>query len=174
MKIILVLDNVRSAFNVGSVFRTADGLGADVHLIGISPIPGQDKKLDKTSLSAIDSVEWKYFDNAQNWFKYILLTRPQEGRSNKIISFEENIELKAIPFFNMEKELVKDLERIENIYVVFGHEINGVSEFVQNKSDFVMTIPMYGKKNSLNVATCVGIVGYRIREILENKFKSQS
>lgn len=160
--IIFVLDNVRSAFNVGAIFRTADGLGAQIHLIGITPIPGSDKKLDKTSLSSLDYVDWKHFDNDSNWFKYILLTRPKEGK-NLILSIEEGKDLKSVSLFDLKNKLK---ESYENIYLVFGHEINGVSEFIQNKSDFILTIPMNGVKNSLNVSTCAGIVGYRVKELV--------
>lgn len=160
--IIFVLDNVRSSFNVGAVFRTADGLGASINLIGITPIPHSDKKLDKTSLSSLDYVDWKYFDNSESWFKYILLTRSKE-KPNLIISIEEGKDLKTVSLFDLKNKIDKEYE---NIYLVFGHEINGVSEFIQNKSDFILKIPMSGKKNSLNVSTCAGIVGYRMKELI--------
>jgi len=160
-KITIVLDNIRSAFNVGSIFRTADGLGFDIHMIGITPIPGQDKKLDKTSLNSLDFVEWRYFDNEEMWFKYILISK-EKSVKNVIFSVEETKEFKTISLFDLQSINLKDYD---NIYIILGHEINGVSKFLMNKSDFVLTIPMFGKKNSLNVATCAGVVGYRVKEI---------
>lgn len=158
-KITFVLDNVRSAFNVGSVFRTADGLNADVHLIGISPIPQQDKKLEKTSLSSLDFVEWKYFEDCNKW----LIDVEDSKSKSLIISVEETEKFESISLFDI-KNL--NLKEFSNIYLVFGHEINGVSESILEKSDKVLKIPMFGKKNSLNIATCVGIVGYRVKELI--------
>lgn len=163
-KIIFVLDNVRSAFNVGSIFRTADGLGAEVELIGITPIPGIDKKLDKTSLSSLESVEWRYFDTREMWYKHSIVAKEQETRPNLLISVEEKQELKGISLFDISTAI--NYSKFGAIYLIFGHEINGVNDFLINKSDYVLTIPMYGTKNSLNIATCIGIVGYRIKEEL--------
>jgi len=164
MNVVLVLDNIRSAFNVGSIFRTADGLGFDINLIGITPIPDQDKKLDKTSLSSLDYVKWEYFNNSENWVENV---RSIEGEM-LIISIEEGQNLKTISLFELENE-ISAIKKFKNIYLVFGHEINGVSKYIQDKSDFILKIPMYGKKNSLNVATCAGIVGYRFKELLNNR-----
>jgi tRNA G18 (ribose-2'-O)-methylase SpoU len=99
----------------------------------------------------------------QDWFKYILLSK-EKGEKNLIISIEEGRDVTPVSLFVLEKKL-SDFD-FDSIYVVLGHEINGVDQFIVNKSDFVVTIPMNGKKNSLNVSTCAGIVGYRIKEIL--------
>lgn len=162
-KITFVLDNIRSAFNVGSIFRTADGLDFDIHLIGITPLPGKDKKLEKTSLSALEFIEWKHFNSAEEWFKYVTLAKPKNSL-NKIISIEETKKYKTIFLFDLYKS---HFEKEENVYLVLGHEINGVDDFLLSKSDLVVKIPMYGQKNSLNVATCAGIVGYFVRNILK-------
>lgn len=160
--ITFVLDNVRSAFNVGSIFRTADGLNYNIHLIGITPIPGNDKKLDKTSLSALETVDWKYFDNDSDWFKYTTLLK-EKGEINILLSIEETDKLKTTSYFDLRKELFPENS---NIFIILGHEINGVSEFLMNKSDLVVKIPMFGKKNSLNVGTCAGIIGYKVKDVL--------
>lgn len=162
MKVTFVLDNIRSAFNVGSIFRTADGLDFEINLIGITPIPGIDKKLDKTSLSALDTVKWKHFDNKDMWFKYAFIAKPKD-ETNLILSIEETKDYKTLSLFNIKNI---DLKRFSNIYIILGHEINGVDKFLLDKSDYILQIPMFGKKNSLNVATCAGIVGYRIKELL--------
>lgn len=156
-KITFVLDNVRSAFNVGSIFRTADGLGFDVHLIGMTPIPHKDKKLDKTSLSSLDSVEWKYFENAEGWLDSV------QNDNDLILSIEETSKFESISLFDL-KDI--DFEKYSNVYLIFGHEINGVDNFLMSKSNKILKIPMFGKKNSLNVATCVGVVGYRVKEMI--------
>jgi 23S rRNA (guanosine2251-2'-O)-methyltransferase len=158
-KITLVLDNVRSSFNVGAIFRTADGLGADIDLIGITPTPGSDKKLEKTSLSSLEYVNWSYYKTEEEWLNKLDL-----NDERLIISIEEGKDFESVSLFDIEKKL-RTLN-VENIYLIFGHEINGVSDFLKSKSDFILTIPMFGKKNSLNVSTCAGIVGYRIKEIL--------
>lgn len=163
LKVTFVLDNVRSAFNVGSIFRTADGLGFFIHLIGITPIPHKDKKLYKTSLNSLDFVEWKYFDDEYRWFEYVVLLMREKGEKSVIFSIEETEEFETISFFDLQR--VK-LENYNCIYVILGHEINGVNKFLMSKSDFIVKIPMFGKKNSLNVATCAGIVGYKFKELI--------
>lgn len=159
MKIIFILDNIRSSFNVGSIFRTADGLGFDINLIGITPIPGKDNKLEKTSLSSLQYVNWNYFQDENAWYESIA-----NSEKKLIISIEETKDFETIPLFDIDEKVnVKDYE---NIYIILGHEINGVSKFLMSKSDHIVKIPMFGKKNSLNVGTCAGIIGYKIKELL--------
>ncbi len=154
MKVTFVLDNVRSAFNVGSIFRTADGLGFNIHLIGITPIPGQDKKLEKTSLNALDYVENLYFRSHDDWVQYI-------QNINKLILVIENYDTeKTVSLFDIHGI---DLQGYTNIFIVLGHEINGVANPIIGIADYIVKIPMYGKKNSLNVATCAGIIGYFLK-----------
>jgi 23S rRNA (guanosine2251-2'-O)-methyltransferase len=161
MNIIVVLDNVRSSFNVGSIFRTADGVGVEqIHLIGITPQPGSDTKLDKTSLSSLGFVKWTYFENDRKWLESIT----QRSRT-LVIAVEEGKETESISLFQLESTL-SSRQNFDTIFVVFGHELNGVSPFILTHSDFTLKIPMFGKKNSLNVANCVGIVTYRLREIV--------
>lgn len=159
MKIIFILDNIRSSFNVGSIFRTADGLGFDIHLIGITPIPGKDNKLEKTSLYSLQYVNWNYFKDENAWYESIA-----NIKKIIIISIEETKDFDTISLFDIDEKVnVKDYE---NIYIILGHEINGVSKFLMSKSDYIVKIPMFGKKNSLNVGTCAGVIGYKIKELL--------
>jgi tRNA G18 (ribose-2'-O)-methylase SpoU len=162
MKVTFVLDNIRSAFNIGSVFRTADGLGFDIHLIGITPIPYKDSKLEKTSLSSLEFVNWKYFDKAEDWFKYTLIKK-EKDEHNLILAIEETKDFRTTSLFNL-KNL--EIEKFENIYIILGHEIKGVDKYLLEKADKIVQIPMYGQKNSLNVASCAGIVGYKVKELL--------
>jgi tRNA G18 (ribose-2'-O)-methylase SpoU len=157
MKIVFVLDNIRSAFNVGSIFRTVDGLGFELVLIGITPTPLSDSKILKTSLGACDFVRWVYFKDINEWLQSI-------DKDYKIYSVEETDKFKSISLFDI-NDLVKDFSEVN--YFVFGHEINGISNILLEKSSKVIKIPMKGKKNSLNVANCVGIVGYFINFFLK-------
>lgn len=161
MNLIIVLDNVRSAFNVGSVFRTADGAGVDaIHLIGITPCPGQEKKLEKTSLSSLEFVSWHHFSSSGEWMKSI------DQENSIILAVEEGRSEQNVGLYEIENLLQTHQASTKCIYIVFGHEINGVDQNIVTLSNSLITIPMYGQKNSLNVATCVGIVTYRIKEYL--------
>lgn len=154
MKIYFVLDNVRSAFNVGSIFRSADGLGFDIDLIGITPTPVSDIKINKTSLGACESVNWKYFKSIDEWLKNL-------PKDIFIISAEETDLFNCVNLF----DFISQNQQLtcENLYIVLGHEINGVDNEILKISDTIVKIPMNGKKNSLNVANCAGIVGYMIK-----------
>ena len=169
-QVIFVLDNVRSSFNVGAIFRTADGVGASIHLIGMCPQPGKDNKLEKTSLSAISFVEWKYFPNHKAWLSGFMHNKQENV---VLLSVEEHTDSNSLDLFDLEDTIAEKLkvnDKCFKIYIVFGHEINGVHTDLLSASDYVISIPMHGKKNSLNIATCVGIVGYRVLEIIHSKF----
>lgn len=158
MEIIIVLDNIRSAYNVGAIFRTADGVGASVHLIGMTPKPTIDKKLLKTALGATNSVDWKYFTNITEWMNYTL------NDTDLILAIEEGNFDNKVDLFNINKVIKGNMD--SKIYLVFGHEINGVGDEFINNSNFIVEIPMFGSKNSLNVSTSVGIVSYYIKGVL--------
>ncbi len=141
-KLNIVLDNIRSAYNVGSIFRTADAAGnCMIYICGISPFP-PNPKIPKTSLGAENSVPWKYFKNTQEAI--------------------EDLKLKQIPVFAAEKTKnsidYRQIEFPDTLALVFGHEIEGVGEIPLQMSDKVVHIPMRGIKESLNVATAAGIL----------------
>lgn len=142
--IVIILDNIRSVHNVGAILRTADGAGvSEVILCGITPTP-EHKKVHKTALNAEEYINWKYFKNTEEAINYV--------RSNgyTIYSIEQD-------------ENSKDINQIEIMNksaFLFGNEITGVSPSIKQLSDFIVELPMNGKKNSLNVSTCVGIVTY--------------
>ncbi len=142
--IVIILDNIRSVHNVGAILRTADGAGVtEVILCGITPTP-EHKKVHKTALNAEEYIIWKYFGNTEEAINYV--------RSNgyTIYSIEQD-------------ENSKDINQIEIMNksaFLFGNEITGVSPSIKQLSDFIVELPMNGKKNSLNVSTCVGIVTY--------------
>lgn len=146
-EIIVILDNIRSALNVGAIFRTADGVGVKkIYLCGISPYPGH-SKLHKTALDAENYVEWKHFKSTEDAIK----SAKEEGYT--IYSVEQTQNSKRY------HEVVYS----NKTCVIFGHEITGVSPNIIQQSDYAVELPMLGKKNSLNVATTAGIILYHIR-----------
>ncbi|MCA9380775.1 RNA methyltransferase [Candidatus Dojkabacteria bacterium] len=143
-EVVVVLDSIRSALNVGAIFRTADGAGVKkLYLTGITPYPPHPKVL-KTSLGANDYVEFEHNKDINE----VIDNLKKEGYS--IISLEEHKDAKD--FF--------DVKLPDKCAFVFGNEITGVSNNVIEKSDMLLMLPMRGKKNSLNVATTIGIVLY--------------
>lgn len=142
----VILDNLRSAYNVGAIFRTCDAfLVEKLVLCGITAHP-PNSKLKKTAMSSESFVRWEY---ARETTDAIILLK---NRGIKIYCCERTEESKS-------------LEYVEFTFpcgVVFGNEANGVSEKVLEKSDEIIEIPMMGFKNSLNVATTVGVVLYNI------------
>ncbi len=145
-KIIIVLDNIRSAFNVGSIFRTADATGqVEVYLCGITPTP-ENSKIFKTSLGAEKTVKWKYFNNT------MLAIESLKKENIPIYSIEITKDSKHFQKFEYFKE------KSETIALVFGHELNGVSQPVLDNSDDFIYIPMEGLKESLNVGITASIL----------------
>lgn len=146
-EIVVILDNIRSALNVGAIFRTADGVGVKkIYLCGISPYPGHNK-LHKTALDAENYVEWKYFKNTED----AINSAKEDGYT--IYAIEQSDRSKEYHRVNYS----------DKSCVIFGHEITGVSPNIIQKSDVAVELPMLGKKNSLNVATTAGIILYHIR-----------
>ena len=148
MNLYLILDDIRSMENVGSIFRTADAAGVNkIYLCGITPHPPR-KEIDKAALGAVDFVEWEYHSN----LKFLISNLKKEGI--KIVALEQNS--KAIQY---SKFIIHD-----SCAVIVGNEINGISNEILNLSDTIIEIPMFGKKNSLNVAVATGIILYKIIE----------
>jgi 23S rRNA (guanosine2251-2'-O)-methyltransferase len=146
---IIVLDNVRSQSNVGSVFRTADAfLTEAIYLCGITSCP-PNREIQKTALGATESVAWKYFSEtsaAINELKksgYIIIAVEQA---------EGSIELQNLSINNDSKYAL-----------VFGHEVNGVDQGIVNICDLCVEIPQFGTKHSFNIAISVGIVLWEVR-----------
>ena len=148
MEKIVVLDNIRSAHNVGSIFRTSDGAGVKkVYLCGYTPAPidrfGREQpEIKKTSLGATNSVEWEASENVID----VLNRLRKEGVT--IASVEQN----------SNSILYKDWNPKGTTAFIFGNEIDGVQPEVCEKSDVILEIPMHGEKESLNVGTSAGII----------------
>ena len=142
--IILVLDNIRSLNNIGSVFRTADAfLVEKIYLCGITAQPPH-KDIHKTALGATDSVDWEYVENTLD-----LIERLKVDGCH-IISVEQ-----------AERATLLDTyapDRNKKQVLVFGNEVKGVAQNVVSNSDEVLEIPQFGTKHSLNISVSVGIV----------------
>ncbi len=141
---IIILDNVRSMSNVGSIFRTADAFMAEsIYLCGITGKPPH-PEIRKTALGATESVEWKYFSNTNDAIAGL------KSSGYRIIGVEQAEGAVNLKDFKTEKDLKYAL--------VFGHEVNGVDQKIIDKCDFVIEIPQSGTKHSFNIAVSVGIV----------------
>ena len=145
MKIHIVLDNIRSAFNVGSIFRSADGAGSveKIYLCGITS-DIDNPKLEKTALGAIDMVKSEHYDTT--------LEALEELKKRNIPIYSVELDSKSVDF--------QKFKYPDEFAVVFGHEKKGVDQEILKLSDKIISIPMRGKKESLNVANTAGIILY--------------
>jgi 23S rRNA (guanosine2251-2'-O)-methyltransferase len=142
--IVLVLDNVRSAYNTGSVFRTADAFAVEaIHLCGITAVP-PNKDIFKTALGATESVAWKHFDNTTDSISEL------KKNKFKIYAIEQVEGSSYLDTFKPAKG--------EKYALVFGHEVNGVSDEALKMIDGALEIPQFGTKHSFNIVVTVGIV----------------
>ncbi|MBA4055691.1 MAG: RNA methyltransferase [Marivirga sp.] len=144
----ILLDNIRSLHNVGSAFRTADAFRVEkIYLAGITGTPPH-REIQKTALGATESVIWEYVADPSNTVKLL------KDKGYKIIIVEQTTG--SIPLHTFEPSLA------ERYCLVFGNEVNGVSEEVVNEGDIALEIPQVGTKHSLNVSVCLGIVIWEI------------
>src|SRR5262245_8839995 len=142
--IIVVLENVRSAYNVGSVFRTSDAfLIQSIYIIGYSAKPPH-KEIKKTALGAEDTVSWKYFKTSAE----VIDSLRSEGYSVFAVEQTEGSQLLH----------TVQLEPKDKIAVVFGNEVTGVEQSTIALCDGCIEIPQLGMKHSLNIATAAGVV----------------
>jgi tRNA G18 (ribose-2'-O)-methylase SpoU len=147
MEIHIVLDNIRSAFNVGSIFRSADGAGSvkKIYLCGITANI-DNPKLEKTALGSLNLIDSEHYENT--------------------LDAIEELKSKNIPIYGV--ELTEDAENFQKIEypsklaIVFGHEKRGVQKEILDLCDKKIMIPMRGHKESLTVANCASIVLYEI------------
>lgn len=142
--VVIVLDNVRSLYNVGSVFRTADAfLCAGICLCGITACPPH-KEIHKTALGAEDAVAWRFFEHTTD----ALAQLRQDGY--RIVIVEQTAESTSL------QDMVFDSG--SRYALVFGHEVKGVSEEALALGDSCLEIPQFGTKHSLNISVSVGVV----------------
>jgi len=142
--VVIVLDNIRSALNVGSVFRSSDAfLVEKIYLCGLTAIP-PNKEIFKTALGATESVDWEYVEDTMEAVKRL------QNENYTVIGIEQ-VERKV-----MLQNFVP--EKGKRYAFVFGHEVKGVSQAVVDACDFCIEIPQWGHKHSLNIAVSAGVI----------------
>ena len=146
-KIAVLLDNIRSAWNTGSILRSADGFGfSQVYLCGITPTPDQEA-VTRTSLGAEDSVPWSYHKDA------VKLARGLKKEGFDLVALEEN-------------ERAADIRHVRGFsydaVLIVGNEVTGVDPELLELADRILSIPMLGAKRSFNVAIAFGIAAYAL------------
>nr|WP_315125566.1 RNA methyltransferase [uncultured Capnocytophaga sp.] len=151
--LIVVLDNVRSLNNIGSVFRTSDAfLIEKIYLCGITATP-PNKEIHKTALGATDSVDWEYVDST--------------------LSVVEKLKASGVCVISIEQTenatMLNDFLPIPNTKyaVIFGNEVKGVEQEVVDASHNVIEIPQYGTKHSLNISVSAGIIIWQFANLLK-------
>ena len=147
IELIVVLDNIRSMHNIGSVFRTCDAMGnCSIYLCGICAIP-PNKEIRKTALGASESVAWQYFKTTEEALedlrkkKFEIITIEQTSKSISLNKFSSNS---------------------EKIALIFGNEVKGINQKIIDLSDKSVEINQYGVKKSMNVAVTTGVVLWSI------------
>lgn len=142
--LILILDNIRSLNNIGSVFRTADAfLVEKIYLCGITATPPH-KDIRKTALGATESVDWEYRKDT------LELVEELKQVGVKVVSVEQAENAVMLNQFQVNAQ--------ETVALVLGNEVKGVSQEVVSASDVVLEIPQFGTKHSLNISVSAGIV----------------
>tara|TARA_B100001173_G_C16015803_1_gene559677 strand:+ start:1973 stop:2506 length:534 start_codon:yes stop_codon:yes gene_type:complete len=142
--LIVIMENIRSLNNVGTIFRTCDAFNIEaIYLVGITAKPPH-REIQKTALGATESVEWEYFKTSEEVISRL------KSKGFKIFSIEQaegSMLINELPKINCNK-----------MALFFGNEISGVNQKTIDKSDFCLEVPQFGTKHSLNVAVCAGIV----------------
>lgn len=153
--VIAVLENIRSAYNVGSVFRTADAfLLQAIYITGYTCTPPH-KEIKKTALGAEDTVDWKHFANATEAIKSL----KEDGYT--VYAIEQAM--------NSQQLHTLQIKNDEKVAVIFGNEVTGVDQNTILLCDGCIEIPQLGMKHSLNIATAAGVVLWEIvRKIMYN------
>ena len=151
----ILVENVRSVHNVGSIFRSADGFGAKkIYLTGYTATPPR-KDLHKTALGSEESVPWEYFKSSIE-------------AAEKIKS--EGCNLILAEHTHHSKSIYKSSFKFPLCFIV-GNEVDGVSEELSSLADLHLEIPMKGIKQSLNVSVAVGVIGYELLRVYESNLK---
>ncbi len=155
LPLVVVLDNVRSLHNIGSVFRTSDAFRVEcICLCGITAVPPH-AEIHKTALGAEDTVDWKYYQNTVDAVDEL------KRNGYTVFSIEQAEGSTMLDKWEM--------DRNKKYAIVFGNEVKGVEQEVINHSDGCIEIPQYGTKHSLNVSVTAGIVIYECANRLMNE-----
>ena len=154
LPLVVVLDHVRSLYNVGSVFRTSDAFRVkEIFLCGITACP-PNVEIHKTALGAEDSVEWKYYERTQDAVNYL------RSLGYKVLAIEQ---CKGSTMLN---DYAGQIKKNEKYAIVLGNEVKGVQQEVIDLCDGCLEIPQYGTKHSLNVSVTAGIVIWEFAKAL--------
>ena len=149
---VVVLDNIRSANNVGSVFRSADSFGlSGVVLCGITAQPPH-RDIQKTALGATETVNWKYSESAQAAVEEL------KSEGYQVLSVEQTSNSQMLAELEMKGD--------QPLAIVLGNEVRGVQQTVIDLCDGSLEIEQFGTKHSLNVSVCAGIVMYEVSKML--------
>ncbi|HON56285.1 MAG TPA: RNA methyltransferase [bacterium] len=150
--IILALDNIRSPFNVGAFFRIADAAGiAEIILCGFTPAP-DNNKVKRAAMQTDNFINWRYFKYAEEMLEYLQ---------------QKKIAVTAVETTNTAKNYF-DVSFNQSTALIFGNEEFGVNENILARADNIIKIPMFGRKNSLNVAVSAGIILFHILTKIQN------
>jgi tRNA G18 (ribose-2'-O)-methylase SpoU len=146
LPVVVLLENVRSMYNVGSFFRTCDAAGVEaLHLCGFTGYPPK-KEISKTALGAEETVRWHHSWDA------LARVRELRARGHEIAAIETSV--RSVDLFEWTPRFP--------VCLMFGHEVDGLSEPLRETADTHVRIPMLGQKHSLNVATAGGVVVYEL------------
>ncbi len=142
----IVLDNVRSALNVGSAFRTADAFAFErLYLCGITAQPPH-REILKTAIGATESMAWTYFEHSTSAITEL------KNAGYQVVGVEQTHESISLGDFTFDQQ--------KSYALVFGNEVEGLSTEILPMLDACIEIPQFGTKHSLNISVCVGIVGW--------------
>ena len=149
--IVVLLDNVRSLHNVGSVFRTCDAMAVEkLYLGGITAKPPH-REIQKTAIGATESVKWEHINHAES----VVLKYKNLGY--KIIAVEQTVN---------SKDLTKYKWNNEKTMIIFGNEVDGVQQNIIDMADLSIEIPQWGTKHSLNISVSAGIILWDLKSKL--------
>jgi 23S rRNA (guanosine2251-2'-O)-methyltransferase len=167
MEVVVVLDNIRSLHNVGSIFRTADSAGVSkIYLSGITPSPldrfgNYRQQVSKVSLGAEKNVPWEKVESTEN------LIDDLKKSGYEIFAVEQHED--SIPYYTLDPspyrvrpKLHAKEDTLGKLALILGHEVTGLNKEILKKTDTILEIPMRGDKESLNVSVAFGIVVFHI------------
>lgn len=158
--LVVVLDDVRSLYNVGSVFRSCDAFRVEaVYLCGITATPPH-PEIHKTALGGEDSVDWQYFKTTEEAVEHL---KRKGYFVYSIEQVEDSTKLQNLP--EIEKNTTSN--SLKGYAVIFGNEVKGVKQSVVDMSDGCLEIPQFGTKHSLNVSVTAGIVVWEFTKLLK-------
>ena len=150
--IVVLLDNVRSLHNVGSVFRTCDAMAVEkLYLGGITAKPPH-REIQKTAIGATESVEWEHVENAES------VVAKYKNLGYKIIAVEQTVH---------SKDLIKYQWNHEKTLIIFGNEVDGVEQNIIDTADLSIEIPQWGTKHSFNISVSVGIILWDLKSKMD-------